>query len=387
MLLLRKMLKALGWLVVLFISLAIILQISGYGYVLTAVEKSVLKGKFGPGIYDLQKFPSASLSASPTPFQWIEAPVNKTLTAAEDQFHNSIASTSFLVIRNDSLLYETYWGEHTPLRTSNSFSMAKSVVGTCVAAAVDQGLMRWDDPIGKHISAVRNREIGKVTIAQMLSMTSGSDWSESGGNPFSDNARAYYGKDLKETLLRIGLEGTPGQKFHYQSGNTAWVGWALEEATGMPLPEFAQRFIWGPIGASSEARWSSDRADSGLVKGFCCLYATSRDFAKLGKLWLQEGQWDSTTVISKTGFQKLIQPPNAENSYCPDVCYGHSLWLENYNGKEFFYARGILGQYIIVIPEDDIIIVRTGHQRMEKNERYHPKDLYKYIDQAYRLIF
>ncbi|MGB0166735.1 MAG: serine hydrolase, partial [Luteibaculum sp.] len=137
-------------------------------------------------------------------------------------------------------------------------------------------------------------------------------------------------------------------------------------------------------GTEYEAAWSTDEK-SGLEKAFCCLYATSRDYARLGRLWLNNGVWDSTEVIPSKQLQYMLEPLNVDYGPCPEACYAISFWIETYRGINFYYARGILGQYIIVIPDKNMLIVRTGKTRMEKTERFHPKDLYIYIDQALAL--
>ncbi|TXC85430.1 serine hydrolase domain-containing protein [Luteibaculum oceani] len=382
---LSSMKKVLLRTLIILIAVVALLKISGYGYVLTAVNKSILDGHFGPGIYDLDKFPKNEIKPAEKRFEWKEKDKFIPLTSEENEFHKQVRSTSFLVSYADTLLSESYWGEHTLISYSNSFSMAKSITATLCAIAVDKREIKWEDPISLYIEETRGLDIGKLNFHQLLNMSANTSWSESGGNPFSNNAEAYYDTDLKELLLTLEMKGKPGSKFNYQSGNTALAGWALSNAVGISISEYAEQNLWSKIGTNFPAYWSTDE-DNNLEKAFCCFYAVSRDFAKLGRLWMNKGQWDSTTtVFNAEQMDFLIGAQEVDYNVCPDVCYGVAFWLENYNGKKFYYARGILGQYVIVIPEEQLIIVRTGHTRLDKNERYHPADLYEYVEQGLRM--
>lgn len=366
------------------VGLTLLLYISGNSHVITAVKKSILIGQFGPKTTDLELFPKRTIAESRAPFEWSSYNYKTELLPSEEEVHNNLESSSMLVIYKDSILFEKYWEGNTLLTYTNSFSVAKSIVGTLCAIAASEGKVKFEDPISIYLPELRNRALGELTFAQLLSMSAATDWTESGANPFSDNARAYYGDDLVKLIESTEVDGKPGQVFNYQSGNTALAGHALSKALNKTLSEYAAEKLWSKIGGKYPAYWSLDKED-GLEKAYCCYYAVTRDFAKLGRLWLNNGMWDSTEVVNPSYFDLLTRPYVKDFGPCPEQCYGISFWLENYGGHDFYYARGILGQYIIMMPEQDLIIVRTGGKRMEKNERHHPTDLYAYIDQALRL--
>ena len=112
------------------------------------------------------------------------------------------------------------------------------------------------------------------------------------------------------------------------------------------------------MGMESDALWMLDGEKSGLEKSYCCIASNARDFGRFGQLWSNNGKWNNKQLISEN-LAKLVQDPRFEES----PIYSYGLWLSNYKGKKIFYMRGILGQYVISIPEDDLIIVRLGHKR------------------------
>ncbi len=226
-------------------------------------------------------------------------------------------------------------------------------------------------------------------------MSAGLSWDESGGNPFSHNAEAYYGWDLKELIDGLEVERTPGEVFDYKSGYTQILGFILEQATGQHLATYASEKIWSKVGAEHNAMWSLDDED-GMEKAFCCFYATTRDFARIGRLILEKGSYKSTPIISSKYIDEMLTPDETLSTVAglDNEIYGYQWWVYNHPDGPVYYARGILGQYIICLPEEDVIVVRTGHTRGEvvrnPNEAPdlplykidHPSDLFMYVEIA-----
>src|SRR5690606_4883547 len=119
----------------------------------------------------------------------------------------------------------------------------------------------------------------------------GLDWQESGKNPLSENAESYYGSDLYHLSTHQKRITEPNRIFLYQSGNSQLLGFVVEKATGKSLSEYMHEKIWSQIGTDHDAYWSLDK-ENGDEKSFCCFYATSRDFARLGRLISNSGNWD-----------------------------------------------------------------------------------------------
>lgn len=379
----KKVLK----LILLVIVIAIVaLLVSGNGHVLTAVSKTYLKGQNGPGIYDLNYFPYDTIKSGETENIWELAEESYPIPQAIEEELTKYQTESILVIKNDTILLEKNFNQHTSDQVSNSFSMAKSLVGLLVAKAITEGYIKgWDTPIQTHWNEAKTSAIGALTFRQLLTMSSALNWQESGKNPFSDNARAYYGSDLSSLLLSKEIIGEPGEVFSYMSGNTTVASIALEKAVNKPLSQYASE-LWGAIGASQNAFWSKDHQD-GVNKSYCCVYATAQDFAKLGQLILNHGKSpNGQTLIDSNLVAEMVSPAQLQLPEGGDCeIYGISFWLAQYKGERVWYARGILGQYIIALPSRNMIVVRLGHKRGPKDDRLHPTDLYNYLDLALSL--
>lgn len=237
--------------------------------------------------------------------------------------------------------------------------MAKSFIGLMIGIAIDNHKIKsFDSPISNYLPfRLPNDE--NVTIRDLLGMSSGLDWSESGKNPFSDNAEAYYTTHLTEMLEKKSFIIEPDKKFEYKSGNSQLLGIILQNATGKHPTEYFEEKVWSKIGTEHDLYWSLDR-ENGEEKTFCCGYATTRDYAKIGQLILNKGKWNGTEIISSKTLAEIISPYSSETPF-----YGLHFWLFNHPKYPAVYLRGILGQYVIVIPSIDVVIVRTGHKREE----------------------
>ncbi|MEX2485366.1 MAG: serine hydrolase [Brumimicrobium sp.] len=386
------------FLVFIIVSVNLFILISGRTYLYKGLQETYLKGKSGPSIYDSIVFPNRKATKSETKSNWRKN-INKTsLTNKEIKDLEKIGTTSFLVIKDQEIIHESYWEKHNSSTKSNTFSAAKSFIGLLVGIAIDKGFIKsFDDPITKHLD-FRLLNDSNVTIRHLLAMSSGLNWSESGSNPLSDNAEAYYGSDLREKMSKVSFDGSRGEGFVYKSGNSQLLGIILESATGMPATEFLEKHLWQKINAQSDLYWSLD-SENGMEKSFCCIYATTHDFARIGQLILNEGMWNDQEVIKKSTLQTLINPSSQKDSH-----YGLHFWRYEDPDHTAVYARGILGQYIIVIPSLNTVVVRTGHERLDKfkipenkvdDDEYvsknqhkvlHPLDLFQYISITKRIV-
>lgn len=369
--------------------------LTGRTYMYKGIKETYLIGRSGPGIYDSLVFPSRTISGSNDTDGWLREGKAKALDADRIQALKEVETTSFLVIQRGEIIAEHYFNTHTKNTVSNSFSAAKSVVGLLIGIAVDKGLIEsLDQPITDFLDFIAPKD-SIVTIRHLLGMTSDIDWSESGANPFSDNAEAYYGSDLLATMQKQPFKGSPNKVFDYASGNSQLLGFILEKATGQTVSEFMSENLWQKIHAESDALWSLD-SENGSEKAFCCLYSTTRDYARLGQLILNGGTWGADTIISNSMLEEIttnyMLDGNRENHR-----YGLHYWILKDPSQKVIYARGIKGQYVISIPDLDVVIVRTGHKRLEKageenvktGEEYmldHPMDLFLYLDIAQQLL-
>lgn len=275
-----------------------------------------------------------------------------------------LKSIAFLIIQNDSIQYEEYWDGYSDSSYSNSFSMAKTIVSIMTGIAIKEGYIKdVNQPVSDFLPSFAKGEKAKITIKHLLTMSSGLDWTESYINPYANVTEAYYGKNLKALIDKLEVNVEPGTEWRYKSGDTQVLCFLLEKATGMKLATYTEKRLWNKIGAQHDALWSTDYKD-GYVKSYCCFNSNARDFARIGKLYLNNGMWLGQRLINSDYIKNSIQKPQIGNKIIDH--YGYQWWLIKHKGEQIYYARGILGQYIIMVPSKNAIIVRLGHKRGAK---------------------
>jgi CubicO group peptidase (beta-lactamase class C family) len=242
--------------------------------------------------------------------------------------------------------------------------MAKSVTSILIGCAIDEGLIKSvDEPITNFIPELTKNGFDKVTIKHLLQMTSGIKFNESYINPFGDAASFYYGLNLRRSIEKMKLKSEPGKKFEYVSGNTQLLGLVLERSlNGKTITTYLQEKIWTPLEMEYDASWSIDRKKDGLEKTFCCLNARARDYAKIGRLYKNKGNWNGKQIVSQKWVEESTKLDLTEGSV---KFYQYQWWLPTPN--EDFMAEGILGQFVYVNPAKDLIIVRLGKSEGKAN--------------------
>lgn len=358
---------------IIIISTMLAIWISGYTYIYMTLIYTY------PGIDDLNIFSTRLVNDSvPQPWpQSVEYNKKKLNPELENELQKR-ESVAFLVVKNDSVIYEQYWDHFIANSLCNSFSMAKSIVGILTGIAVHDGLISINDPVGKYIPEFNNGNNSKLTIKNLLTMSSGLNWDESYNSLFSKTTEAYYGTDLDKLVTKLKVVEEPGRIFRYMSCNTVILALVISKASGMSISDYAAKYLWKPVGATQPAYWSLDHSD-GLEKAYCCFYATARDFARIGKLYLNDGKWNGQTIVPEDYVKASVTPNGLKDESGNTIdYYGYQWWLINFEAHKIFYARGILGQYIIVIPDEKIIIVRLGKLRGEKTSDNQYTDMIAY---------
>lgn len=350
----------------LLIVVNLFILLSGRTYLYKGLACTYFIGESGPNIYDLEYFYSHKIAASNVPFKWKEASLlNNGMTKQMKNYFAKTQTRAFLVFKGDSLLSENYFGNHTKETVSNVFSASKTVTALMIGAAIDDGAIKSiDDKVSKYLDEFKEGEKSKITIRHLLQMASGLDWTESGKDPLSNNAESYYGSGLYELATRQKVINEPGKTFIYQSGNSQLLGYIVEKATGKTLSEYVREKLWEPIGAESEAYWALDD-ENGDEKAFCCLNANARDIGKIGKLLINGGSYNGKQIISEKYIREMVelQKMNTEEGVANHQ-YGLHIWVYENAGTPVYYCRGIKGQYIFVLPDEDLVIVRLGKERM-----------------------
>ena len=340
---------------------------------LTVIAASVTSCKMSRFAYynfanitDHKIFPSRTATNDSVKFYYAESQTPKFPKILKDNLGREITfedylsdneTVAFMIIRDDSIHYENYFNGYKQESLIASFSMAKSVTSILVGCALEDGLIQSvDEPIITYIPEIKREDVGNVTIKQLLDMKSGIKFNESYINPFGDAATYYYGTNLRNAIYRRKLDNQPGSRFSYSSGDTQILGLVLERAlkpSGRTVTEYLQEKLWKPLGMEYDATWSLDKQDDGLEKTFCCINARARDFSKIGRLFLNKGNWNGRQIVSKEWVELSTTPDPKSN-----VKYYRNQWWLNNDGS--YMMQGILGQYVYVNPAKNLIIVRLG---------------------------
>jgi CubicO group peptidase (beta-lactamase class C family) len=339
-------------------------------YLITAIYRNFAT------IYDYRHFENRTVRTSDRPEVLLPGrtgfpePMPETMKLLQD-----LKTTALLVLEQGQVVYEKYEDDGGPEVLSGSFSVAKSIVALLTGIALQEGRIKsLEEPVENYLPEWQGREEGKIRIRDLGHMTAGLNWDESYWNPFSVTAEAYYGTQLLQTTLRQRRIAPSGSRFSYQSGTTQLLGLIVSRAVNLPLAEFASRSLWRPLQAESDALWSLDRED-GIEKSYCCFNARARDFARIGDLVLNQGRWKGNTLVDARFVQQMIEPHRVPNENGESVdYYGFQWWILQTPSGPVPYARGILGQYIIVIPQRQRVVVRLGKATGERKD-HHPIEL------------
>jgi CubicO group peptidase (beta-lactamase class C family) len=286
---------------------------------------------------------------------WQQGNSSNDFTTFLDQNH----TLAFLIIRNDTLLYEHYFKGTDSASIMPSFSVSKSFVSALIGIAIGEGKIRSvDQPVTDFIPELLDNDTAfrQITIDDLLNMRSGVRFNEGYLSPFADMAKYYYGTNLQKYVLKLKIEQPPDEVYKYQSVNTLLLGMVLERATGVPLNEYLSEKLWKPLGMSTDIGWSIDSERHGTIKAFCCLDAPARDFARFGRLYLNDGKWKDKQIIPEEWVKETMQIVNDSRD---GQGYSYTRhWRVKDDGAIF--AKGLLGQYIYIDPQRNLLMLRFG---------------------------
>lgn len=344
-----------------------------------------------PTIDDLDIFEHATVHAPDSCREWaVSDKYNSFRLSKEDSAYiDDMKTASFLVIRNDSILYETYRGGWNDTLTSNLFSATKSIVGLLVGIAIDEGKIgSVDDKVVKYIPEYNRGKQKDITIRNLLTMSAGMDWDEAYASLFSVTTHGYYGNDLYNLIMSLDIVDTPGVQYSYRSGETQLLSFVVEAATGETISRYAEKRLWQPMMAGQDAFWLLDKK-GGDEKSFCCFHTTARDAARFGRLMLNKGNWNGRQLVSKEYIEESMTPASyLKDQWGKDSLsyYGYQTWIMDYKGEKCPYFRGMLGQYIIAIPSKNATVVRLGHKRSKEYVKELTTDIIRYMEIAEKIL-
>jgi CubicO group peptidase (beta-lactamase class C family) len=334
-------------------------------YMMRGIKDTYLKGRLTPDIDGYSYFANRTVSiGKPQPWP-VSSEYNKD-TIPRDclDFFKKHKTEAYLIIRNDSILYEQYWDGYSDTSHTNSFSSAKSITSILAGIAISEGKIKSiHQRVSDFIPSFNKGMDSLLTIENLLTMSSSINFNENYYSPFGYPAKAYYGTDLMKMTLKYKVTSKPGRVFNYMSGNSAILGYVVSIATGEKLSDYAAEKLWQPIGAEHPAYWSLDKKD-GMEKAYCCFNSNARDFARLGKLYLDSGKWNGKQIVPKEYVIASITPKLT-------AYYGYNWWITRYGKHYVPYTAGLFGQYVYVIADENMVVVRLGKLQTEDDDKYY----------------
>ncbi|MDB5014088.1 MAG: CubicO group peptidase beta-lactamase class family [Daejeonella sp.] len=297
-----------------------------------------------------------------------------------DEFVKLHKTLSFLIIRNDSILYQHYAKDLDETTKVASFSIAKAYVAMLIGIAINDKLIKGvDQPITDFLPEWKMKTgYSNITIKNLLKHTSGLKFTTSTMNPMSDQAQFYYTESLRKRILNAQIEEPPGLDFNYQSENTALLGLILERVTGKTVSAYLEQKIWTQIGTEAPANWSTDSDDSlAIEKSFCCLNARTVDFAKFARLLLNHGDWEGKQIVPASWIANATARTTRDGE---KSTYGYGMGL---GPKEYgsFYPIGLYGQLLYIYPKKNILIIRFGNSTVPYVPDYWKQVMLQIVDQ------
>lgn len=380
-----KFLKKIFKFLVIVIGLTVaVLYITDTDYLIKAVRTIYMRGYTTAFLDDYKRFDNQVIENG-TAQPWPNHENYNTVTETESlqKANKDWGTIAYVIIKNDSVWFENYYDGYNKDSKSNSFSMAKSYVSGLMGKAIKDGYIKsLDQPVCDFLPEFCDGEAAKMTVGDLSSMASGTNWDEAYYSPLSITTRAYFDDDLAKVMNGLKVVTAPGKAFKYASGDTQMLAMVIEKATGKKLYNYLTESFWKPLESENATLWQVDSEDHDLVKAYCCIASNAKDFARFGKLYKDHGKWNGKQILDSTFVAKSLKP-----RFPASPEYGYGWWLKNQNGKDFFMMRGHLGQYVIVQPEDNVIIVRLGHQKSpDAGIGAYTNDISLYIEEAYKML-
>lgn len=292
----------------------------------------------------------------------------KSYTANLDSFLESTGTTAFLVIKDDKILYENYLNGYQRDSIVTSFSIAKSFTSLTIGKAIDEGYIEsLDDPVTRYLPELLSVDPNyeKITLEHLLSMKSGIAFKDT-DIPWHDKSKAYYHPELRRVVTQLPLKEVPGERFVYNTFNPIILGIVLERAAGISVSEYFESRFWKKLGMEFDASWSIDSDQDNMVKMESGLNARAIDYAKFGRLILNDGKWNGEQIISSEWIENStkIEPENNVEKFGDNFFYQNGWWIIAPTATEKYtvFAWGHLGQYLYIFPEDNTMVLRFGKE-------------------------
>ena len=279
---------------------------------------------------------------------------------------------SLLISHNGELVVEQYFNGVDRWQRANVKSVSKSVLSALVGIAIEQGhIESVDQPIAGYYGDLLAEPKRAITIGNLLSMQAGLETTS-----FYNYGAWVLSRDWTRFALEQPLQSTPGTDMHYSTGNTHLLSDILTKATGQTTYEFARRNLAEPLGFTL-AEWPRD--PQGIYFGGNDMELTPRQMLAFGELYMNRGKYRGRQVVPAAWVDASLTP-RVTSSRDPDRQYGLGWWVKDMAGLETAYAWGYGGQFVLLVPDLDLVVVTTSDSRPDRGRRPHTRDLYDLLE-------
>lgn len=282
----------------------------------------------------------------------------------------------FMALRHGKVICECNFAPYPKGMWHITHSMCKSITGMAIGMLIEEEKLKLDENIydifPDHINAFSKIFRPVITVENLLTMTSGVTFNESG---------IVSGNDWLGSFLNASVNGKPGTEFQYNSLNTYVLSAIVTKRTGETLTEYLTPRLFGPLGIT---KYYWETCPKGITKGGWGLFLCAEDMAKLGQLYLQRGKWNGQQLVSEYWIE--ISTARHLKTQNDTYGYGYQLWMEQRPGS--FEYNGMLGQNVIIYPDMDMVLVtNAGNKEMFQDcimlniirkyfpVNYHPADV------------
>jgi CubicO group peptidase (beta-lactamase class C family) len=304
-----------------------------------------------------------------------------------NDFLKDSRTTGFLVIQNDTIVFEEYFLGNTDSTRTISWSMAKSFISALVGIAVREGYITdIMQNVEEYVPELKGTAYEGVRIKDVLQMSTGVHFNEDYGDFYSDINKWGRGFALGNSqdafVATLEREVEPGTVNHYVSINTHVLGMILTRATGRTITDYMQEKLYNPMGMEYDGYWLLDDENMEVVLGG--LNLTMRDYAKIGSLFLHDGYWNGKQIVPATWAHSSVTPDAPYLQPGRSFGYGYQWWIPQGNVGEFM-AIGVYNQYIYVNPATQTVIVKLSANPQFNDKTFTPGSNYASLE-LYRAI-
>ena len=327
---------------------------------------------------DNKLFPSVFMDGNPN-----LPPIEKNLINFDKTKYDFTKYTveAIMVLHKNKIVLEEYYNSNTINSHFNLFSATKSIVSLGVGILQDRNLLSINDKIKKYLPFLPLKD--QTTIKDILEMSSGY------GEPLIlssmfDMGLDYFAYNLTERLIKYKVSYNPGEYYIYKNLNTQILGLLIEKISGQKLNEFIYENIYKYIG-KEKAEWSTDRV--GNIKAFCCLFITTEDFLRFGKLINDKGKFGDKSIISEDYLNQMFTPNNkivVKDTGRINDFYGLQAWTtKTQDGHKIKYFSGLKAQFNVIIEDLDLVISYFSNS---KNEKDNDKNMANIVEDVRTII-